>query len=69
MIIMEINLEKLSDVEKLNLINIIWASIEDKDNSLPVDDAHIQILMERTKTVGKTISWETASEKIKDLFK
>ncbi len=66
---MELNIEKLSDAEKLSLINIIWESIEDKDNSLPLDDAHIRIITERAKTEGKTIPWNTAREKIKDLFK
>ena len=66
---MDINLEKLSDAEKLRLINLIWESIADKDNNLPVDDAHIQIILERAKTEGKTIPWNIASEKIREIFK
>lgn len=66
---MQIDLNKLSDKEKLNLINTIWESIEDKDNSLPVDENHIQIILERAETDRKTIPWDTASKRIRNLFK
>ena len=66
---MQFDLNKLSDSEKLKLISIIWESIEDKDNSIPVDESHIQILVERAKTEGKTIPWNAAKEKIENLFK
>jgi hypothetical protein len=66
---LQIDLNKLSDLEKLNLINTIWESIEDKDNSIPVDESHLQILLERTASEGKTIPWDEAKKKIKDLFR
>lgn len=66
---LQIDLNKLSDLEKLNLINTIWESIEDKDNKVPVDESHIQIIMERLKSEGKTIPWENSKNKIQDLFK
>lgn len=66
---LQIDLNKLSDLEKLNLINTIWESIEDKDNNVPVDENHIQIIMERLKSEGKTIPWEASKNKIQDLFK
>ena len=65
----QFDLNKLSDTEKLKLISIIWESIEDKDNSIPVDESHIQLLAERAKTEGKTIPWTEAKEKIENLFK
>lgn len=66
---MQLDFNKLTDLEKLNLINTIWESIEDKDNSVPVDESHLQIIMERIASEGKTISWDEAKEKIRDLFK
>lgn len=66
---MQIELNKLTDLEKLKLINTIWESIEDKDNSIPVDESHLQIIMERIASEGKTISWDEAKKKIRDLFK
>ena len=66
---LQIDLNKLSDLEKLNLINTIWESIEDKDNSVPVDENHIQIILERAGTEGKTIPWEASKKRISDLFK
>jgi hypothetical protein len=64
---LQIDLNKLSDKEKLNFINTIWESIEDKDNSVPVDESHIQIILERARTEGKTIPWDTARTSIKNL--
>jgi hypothetical protein len=61
---MQINLNNLSDLEKLNLINTIWESIEDKDNSIPVDENHIKVILDRVKTEGKTIPWETSKKRI-----
>ena len=66
---MQVDLNKLTDADKLKLINIIWESIEDKDNSIPVDENHIQIVVERSKTKGKTIPWNAAKDKIENLFK
>jgi len=66
---MQINLNNLSDLEKLNLINTIWESIEDKDNSIPLDENHINVILDRAKTDGKTIPWETSKKRINDLFK
>lgn len=66
---MQIDIYKLSDIEKLKLINTIWESIEDKDNNVPVDESHIQIILERVKSEGKTIPWNAAKEKIENLFK
>jgi len=65
----QIDIYKLSDIEKLKLINTIWESIEDKDNNVPVDESHIQIILERMKTEGKAIPWNAAKEKIENLFK
>ena len=61
---MQINLNNLSDLEKLNLINTIWESIEDKDNSIPVDENHIKVILDRVKTDGKTIPWETSKKEL-----
>lgn len=66
---LQIDLNKLSDLEKLKLINTIWESIEDKDNSIPVDESHIRIILERAASEGKTIPWEASKNKIQDLFK
>jgi len=66
---MQINLNNLSDLEKLNLINTIWESIEDKDNSIPLDENHINVILDRAKNDGKTIPWETSKKRINDLFK
>ncbi|MFO7524800.1 MAG: addiction module protein [Ignavibacteriaceae bacterium] len=66
---MQIDLNKLTDLEKLNLINTIWESIEDKDNSIPVNESHLQILLERAESEGKTIPWDESKKKISDLFK
>lgn len=66
---LQIDLNKLSDGEKLNLINTIWESIEDKDNSVPVDKNHLKIILERAASEGKTIPWDIAKKRIRDLFK
>lgn len=66
---LQIDLNKLSDLEKLKLINTIWESIEDKDNSIHVNESHIRIILERAASKGKTISWEASKNKIQELFK
>lgn len=65
---MQIELNKLTDLEKLNLINTIWESIKDKDNSIPVNESHLQILLERAESEGKIIAWDEVKKKISTLI-
>jgi len=63
--VMNINLNKMSDAEKLDLISKIWDSISLKDEIIPVDTEHEKIIEEREKNDKVKISWDAAKEQIR----
>lgn len=66
---MDINLNKMTNAEKLELIGKIWDSISVKDDIIPVDEEHIKILEEREKNDEVKISWDVAIEQIRKALK
>jgi hypothetical protein len=66
---MEINLNNMTDAEKLNLISVIWDSISVKDDIIPVEDEHKKILDDREFSNSPVIPWEVAKEQIKNALR
>ena len=70
MIALEKEIENLSKVEKISIMEKIWADLTKEEDSISIPDWHIRKLEETEKRVkeGKEhfLDWESAKEAIRN---
>ena len=66
----ELPLDSMSTVEKLKVIETVWASLDDP-SELPVPDWHKEVLAERRRRLesgeAKVSSWADAKRRLDEL--
>ena len=66
----ELPLESMSNLEKLKVIETVWASLSDPTD-LPVPDWHREVLAERRRRLDsgevEISSWEDAKKRLNEL--
>jgi len=66
----ELPLESMSAVEKLKVIESVWASLTSPED-IPVPDWHREVLAERSRRLesgdSTTSSWEEAKKRLNEL--
>ena len=65
---MNVDINELNDIEKLSLITLLWESIGQKEK-LPINETHVQILLEREKSSKGFIAWDEVEKKLNDILK
>jgi hypothetical protein len=65
---MNVDINELNDTEKLSLITLLWESIGQKEK-LPINEAHVQILLEREKSNKEFVAWDEVEKKIRKIFR
>jgi len=70
MIALEKEIQNLSKIEKISIMEKIWADLTKNEDSIEIPDWHIQALEETEKRVkeGKEhfLDWESAKEAIRN---
>lgn len=65
---MNIDINRLDDLEKLSLITLLWESIQNKEE-LPVNESHVRTLLDREKKNQDFIEWNEVEKKLNELLK
>ena len=70
MIALEKEIQNLSKIEKISIMEKIWADLTSNEDSIEIPDWHIQALEETEKRIkeGKEhfLNWESAKEAIRN---
>ena len=70
MIALEKEIQNLSKIEKISIMEKIWADLTNNEDSIEIPDWHIQALEETEKRIkeGKEhfLDWESAKEAIRN---
>lgn len=67
-----IDLDAMSAEEKLGLIEAVWQSLSQPQESVPVPDWHVDVLKERERRLksgeSKLVDWNDAKRRLRDQF-